>query len=256
MEKMWNLTADQWASVLGSHEDPAGLGEGLRKAGLFVPWSQTLVDETADCETTLDLGCGRGDHSAVLARHGRRTTLADWSEQNLDFSRGLFHTLGFQGAFCKADITKPLPFASNSIDAVFSCGVFEYFTPAQIDAILGEAFRVARKRVIILVPNAKSIAYRLGKWYMERTGAWVWGGEVPWHTLAPAFRRAGAVNVREYTVAARHSLGFLTMRGGTRAARMLTRALHLTDHPHPSRFRQGYLLVTLGDKQAAAHASR
>ena len=249
MDKMWNLTADQWASVLGSNDNPAALGEGLRKVGVFVPWSQTLVDETADCATTMDLGCGRGDHSAILARHGRRPTLVDWSEQNLEFSRGLFHTLGLQGEFCQADITKPLPFASESIDAVFSCGVFEYFTPQQIDNILAEAFRVARKRVIILVPNAKSIAYRLGKWYMERTGAWVWGGEVPSHTLAPAFRRAGGVNVREYTVAARHSLGFLTMRGGTRAARVLTSTLKLTDHPRPSWLRQGYLLVTTGDKE-------
>lgn len=248
MDKMWNLTADQWAAVLGSAEDPATVGEGLRKTGALVPWSQVLVDETRGCESTLDLGCGRGEHSAVLAREGRRTTLVDWSEANLAFSRGLFNTLAHDGTFCRADITRPLPFASNSIDAVFSCGVFEYFTAEQIDAILAEAFRIARRRVIILVPNSASVAYRLGKWHMERAGTWVWGGEVPSWTVAPAFRRAGATTVREYTVAARHALGFLTMRGGPRVARLLTRALHVRDHTRPARLRQGYLLVTVGDK--------
>jgi ubiquinone/menaquinone biosynthesis C-methylase UbiE len=248
MEKMWNLTADEWAVVLGSHDDPLTVGQGLSRSGALVPWSRVLVDETAEGETTLDLGCGRGEHSAILAREGRRPTLLDWSAPNLAFSRGLFNTLGLAGHFCKADITRPLPFASGSIDTVFSCGVFEYFTTEQVDRMLSEAFRVARRRVIILVPNAKSLAYRLGKWHMERTGAWVWGGEIPSHTLAPSFRRSGASRVREYTVAARHSLQFLTMRGGARVARLLTRAFNLPDDARPARWHQGYLLVTVGDK--------
>jgi ubiquinone/menaquinone biosynthesis C-methylase UbiE len=253
---MWNLTADEWASVLGSNENPAVVGDGLRRAGALVPWSQVLVDETRDCDTTLDLGCGRGEHSAVLARHGKRPTLVDWSTSNLEFSRALFLTLGYTGRFCQSDITRPLPFASQSIDAVFSCGVFEYFAAAEIDRILAEAFRVARKRVVVLVPNAKSLAYRVGKWHMERSGTWVWGGEVPSHSLAAAFRRAGAARVREYTVAARHALAFLTMRGGARVARVLTRALNLTDHGRPARLHQGYLLVTVGDPPATTSSSR
>ncbi len=75
-----------------------------------------------------------------------------------------------------------------------------------------------------------------------------WGGEVPSHSLREPFRLAGAKNIREYSVGARHSLGFLTMRGGGRVTDLLTRSLGLTDHPRPSRFRQGYLLVTIGDR--------
>ena len=162
-EKMWNLTPDQWSSVLQSNADAVHLGERLRRSGTFVPWSQALVEETADCVSTADLGCGRGEHSAVLGRAGRQTTLIDWSHENLVFSRALYDSLGLTGQFCRADITQRLPLESNSIDAVFSCGVFEYFTATQIDAIMAEAFRVARKRVIIMVPNARAIGYRLGK---------------------------------------------------------------------------------------------
>jgi SAM-dependent methyltransferase len=208
-----------------------------------------LVDETADCVSTADLGCGRGEHSAVLARAGRHTLLVDWSHENLTFSRSMYGALHLDGRFCRADITRPLPLGTDSVDTVFSCGVFEYFNAGQIDAITAEAFRVARKRVIIMVPNARAIAYRLGKWYMERTGTWEWGGEVPSHTLKPHFKRAGASAIREFSVGGQHSVDFLEpLPGGHRVAGLLTRTLGLTRHPRPSRLRQGYLLVTIGEK--------
>ena len=102
---------------------------------------------------------------------------------------------------------------------VFSCGVFEYFNASQIDAIMDEAFRVARKRVIIMVPNARAIGYRLGKWYMERTGTWEWGGEVPSHTLKTALSSAQAPSsIREFSVGGQHSVDFLAPLPGGHAA--------------------------------------
>jgi SAM-dependent methyltransferase len=246
---MWNLTADQWSSVLQSNADAADVAARLRRSGTFVPWSKILVDESADCASTLDLGCGRGEHSAVLARAGRQTILVDWSQENLAFSASMYDALGLKGRYCRADITRPLPLESNSVDMVFSCGVFEYFNAGQIDAIVAEAFRVARKRVIIMVPNAEAIAYRLGKWYMERAGTWEWGGEVPSHTLKAHFRHAKAAGIREFSVGGHHSVDFLApLPGGERMIRLLARVLRLTRHSRPSRLRQGYLLVTIGEK--------
>lgn len=249
-DKMWNLTADQWSSVLQTKDDPADVAARLRRSGVFVPWSTVLVNESADCTSTVDLGAGRGEHSAILARAGRRTTLVDWAPNNLVFGRQLYAALGLTGQFVRADITRRLPFEDDSIDFVFSCGVFEYFTSSQIDAILAEAFRIARKRVVIMVPNAAAIGYRLGKWYMERTGTWEWGGEVPSHTLKPQFERAGALAVREFSVGAQHSVEFLhALPAGVRIANLLTRGLGLTRHPNPSGFNQGYLLITIGEKR-------
>jgi SAM-dependent methyltransferase len=247
---MWNLTAEQWSSVLQSKEDPAVVAARLQKHGMVVPWTQNLLDETADCADTLDLGCGRGEHSAALARAGRRTTLVDWSQENLDYCQGLYRVLNLEGQFHRADLTLPLPFESNSDDAVFSSGVFEYFNASQIDAIMKEAFRVARKRVIIMVPNARAVAYRLGMWYMERRGTWEWGGEVPSSTLRPHFVHAGATSIREYSIGGLHSVEFLApLPGGQTMIRVLTRLLRLTRHSRPARFGQGYLLVSIGEKQ-------
>jgi len=246
---MWNLTADQWAAVLESKADPVHVAAQLRRAGAFVPWSHLLVEESTDCLSTLDLGCGRGEHSAVLAKAGRQTTLIDWSQTNLAFSQAMYQALGLTGRFLQADITRPLPVETNSVDLVFSCGVFEYFNREQIDAIMVEAFRVARKRVIIMVPNAWALGYRLGKWYMERSGTWQWGGEVPSYTLKPHFRHARAASIREFSVGTLHSVEFVApLPGGTRAVNLLTRALRLTRHYRPSPLKQGYLLITIGDK--------
>lgn len=248
-DKMWNLTADQWSAVLRSNENPADVAARLRKSGGFVPWTRMLVDESTDCASTADLGSGRGEHSAVLARAGRQTTLIDWSNENLAFSRAMYETLGLQGSFCQADITRRLPLDDNAADLVFSCGVFEYFNASQIDGITAEAFRIARKRVIIMVPNAAAVGYRLGKFYMERTGTWEWGGEVPSYTLRPHFKRAGARSIREFSLGGLHSVEFLSsIPGGSRLVPLLTRALQLTRHGRPTRMRQGYLLVTIGEK--------
>jgi len=249
-DKMWNLTADQWSSVLRSDENPANVAARLPLSGGFVPWSRLLIEESADCRSTADLGSGRGEHSAVLARAGRETTLVDWSGENLAFSKAMYDTLGLRGRFCQADITRPLPLGDRSIDLVFSCGVFEYFNAAQIDRIVAEAFRIARKRVIIMVPNAAALGYRFGKWYMERTGKWEWGGEVPSYTLQQHFKRAGAASIREFSVDGLHSLEFLhAVPQGVRIAHHLTRILGLTHHHRPCALRQGYLLVTIGEKR-------
>ena len=115
-----------------------------------------------------------------------------------------------------------------------------------------EAFRVARKRVIIMVPNAMAIGYRLGKWYMEHNGTWEWGGEVPSYSLRSHFASAGAASFREFSMGGRHSVDFLApLPGGGRAINVLTKALRLTRHGRPSRLRQGYLLVGIGEKSAA-----
>jgi len=247
MSHPWNLAPEEWADVLLKRAMPEAVAEDLRN-GKLLPWSINLLNLTEEAGTLLDLGSGRGEHCAFLALHGRDTTLADWSSENLSFSMKLFGVLGIRGRFLQTDITAPLPFKDDSFDTVFSCGVFEYFTEMEIKSILREAFRVSRKKVIILVPNALSIAYRVGKWYMQRTKRWPWGGERPFRTLKPSFRAVTKGKLFEFTVDAQNSLNFLTMPGGERIKNLLIRTLRLKYHSRPVLLKQGYLLVTIGEK--------
>ena len=197
MADPWNLSALEWSHLLVNGYQPETEAAKLAE-GRTLPWSEVLLKFTGDSDTVLDLGSGRGEHSSVLAIQGRKTALVDWSWDNIDFSSRVFKSLGHEAHFAQADITQPLPFKSGSFDVVFSCGVFEYFRDEEIDNILAEAFRVARKRVIIMAPNALSLAYRIGKSYLEKTGQWNWGGERPSYTLKPNFRRFTAGQISEF----------------------------------------------------------
>lgn len=246
MMKPWNLAPEKWSDLLLGSVSPEQAAEDVKK-GRLMPWALSLQHLTAGIQTVLDLGSGRGEHSAFLALGGRETMLTDWSDENLEFSKKLFSVMGLEGRFLQADITAPLPFKEGAFDAVFSCGVFEYFTDEVIQSILRESFRVSRKKVIIMVPNALAISYRIGKWYMERTGRWYWGGERPMRTLKPHFRSVTKGRFYEFTVGAQHALNFLTMRGGRKIQKLLT-CLGIRDDPDPAPLRQGYLLVSVGEK--------
>jgi len=247
MTQPWNLTPTQWSDVLLGGVEPAAIAKGISTDSAN-PWGATLLEYTKDSDTILDLGSGRGQHSAILSLAGKQTTLMDWSVENIEFSMKLFDILKMPATFCRADMLKPLPFKDHTFDTVFSCGVFEYFSDEEIREILREAFRVARKQVIIMVPNALSIPYRIGKFYMEKTGAWNWGGERPFATMKPYFKAVGCHRIHELSIDAKTSLTFLTMRGGGLVKRLATSLLRMNDHPGPSLFKQGYLLITIGQK--------
>ncbi len=242
-----NLTAEQWSKVLESTSEPKALAQRIA-GGWNMPWAETLERLLDGCRSTLDLGCGKGELSVHLARAGKQTTLFDLSETNLQFCRGLYSELKLSGDFHQGDMTRSLKYSDGQFDAAFSCGVFEYFTDEQIVAILKEMFRVSKKRVVALVPNAASVAYRLGKWHLERAGRWVLGGERPFFSLKKQFHLAGYGRVREITVGGKLSLNFLQIRGGACAKRWIEKIARLTDHPRPSCFRQGYLLISTAEK--------
>lgn len=247
MTNPWNLASSEWSEILTNEVTVENAAKNVLR-GESLPWTKVLLDAAPDRGRTLDLGSGRGENSAMLALRGCDTTLVDWSSGNMAFSSKLFRMIGSRGRFCQADITRPLPFRDESFDLVFSCGVFEYFKDAQVEAILKEAFRVARRTVVIMVPNSLSAAYRVGMWYQKKTGRWYWGGEVPSATLKPHFVAAGFRQLREFSVAPRHSLSFLTMPFGSLARRVALKIFGHSDSSSPAPLRQGYLLITVGTK--------
>lgn len=246
----WNLTPSAWSDLLLGEASPEGVAKDIR-SGRVLPWTKTLVRYASDAETILDLGSGRGELSAALALHGKKATLLDWSVDNLQFSSALLRILGVDGHICQADMTRRLPFRDQAFDVVFSCGVLEFFEQDQIVTALSEARRVSRKRAIVMVPNAFSIPYRLGQWYMRKAGTWRWGGELPFYSLKPYL--AGLdVRVTEFSIATGHALNFLTMPGGRQAQRMMRRLLPSEVDSRPAFLRQGYLLVSVIEPRLGA----
>lgn len=79
-------------------------------------------------EQVLDLACGRGRHTAVLADHGLRVTGIDLSAENISTARSHFPNQ----TFYQADMRDPFPGSYSAIFNVFTS--FGYFEDAADNA--------------------------------------------------------------------------------------------------------------------------
>jgi SAM-dependent methyltransferase len=95
----------------------------------------------------LDLGCGFGAYSGALMKQGVQCVGCDI---NMDYLR----KASLQG-LPVVNVDTRLPFADRSFDSVILLEVIEHVP--DIRNILSEAFRVARKNVLITVPNSENV---------------------------------------------------------------------------------------------------
>jgi ubiquinone/menaquinone biosynthesis C-methylase UbiE len=102
------------------------------------------VRERAGAEI-LDLGCGTGGYCLALAREGFRCTGADVNAAYVGRAR----EAGVDAHVIRPG--EPLPFAERSFDTVLLFEVLEHVPDHA--ALLREARRVARRNVLVTVPN-------------------------------------------------------------------------------------------------------
>jgi ubiquinone/menaquinone biosynthesis C-methylase UbiE len=95
----------------------------------------------------LDLGCGYGAYSLALASQGRRCVGCDVNSKYL--------VKAAASGLPVVSVDLSLPFADRSFDTVILLEVIEHVP--EIERILKEAFRVARRNVLITVPNSESL---------------------------------------------------------------------------------------------------
>jgi len=95
----------------------------------------------------LDLGCGYGAYGQALKEAGRQCIGCDVNFQYLRQAVG--HGLPV------AAVDSILPFANGTFDSVLLLEVIEHVS--NFEQLLTEAFRVARKNVLITVPNSEQI---------------------------------------------------------------------------------------------------
>jgi hypothetical protein len=243
------LGAEGWEQlVLGRHqEDLLALSRGI-SAGHLDRLVRPLLRETEPGWRVLETGSGWASLSATLAFNRRQATAMDWSSEIVARGLALFESCSVDGDGVCADLFAPLPFADKSYDCVWSSGVLEHFDRNNQIRILAESARVARRKVISLIPNSLSLAYRLGKWQMERRGSWEFGYEKPERTQRPIFEAAGLVNIRETSADAARAGWFLKAFG---EANWFQRAWRRLGYIAPDMMegvaRQGYMLVTAGE---------
>jgi ubiquinone/menaquinone biosynthesis C-methylase UbiE len=95
----------------------------------------------------LDLGCGYGAYGSALMKEGVNCVGCDI---NLDYLKKAVK-LGLP----VVNVDTRLPFSDRAFDSVVMFEVIEHVP--DIQSILNEAFRVARKNVMITVPNSEAL---------------------------------------------------------------------------------------------------
>ena len=180
----------RWALIVARLEEAFGSLEGLR---------------------TIELGSGRGDLSALLARHGADVTLLDASARALDQARCRFERLGLAARYVQADFLDPFDGGSARFDVSLSSGVIEHFRGNDRTRTVRAHLEVLRPggMAIISVPNARCLPYRLWKCYLEFRGWWPYGMEIPYTAseLRQRAHRAGFIRAEAHCVGFWQSVG-------------------------------------------------
>lgn len=208
-----------------------------------------LAELTKDGELLLETGCGGGGLSAELALSGRRAAVCDFSQPILDRVKHLFEVSGLkEPQTYLVDLTKPLPFKDNQFDVVWNSGVLEHWTDDELRPIVAELVRCAKRCVISLVPNERSLLYRYGRETAEAHGICPWGREMPRSSLRQIFEGVGLTGITETTISLSEAPGLISLIDPV-FSKKLKKWWESVPASDPVKENQGYLLVTVGYKK-------
>ncbi len=136
----------------------------------------------------LELGCGTGINTILMACRGAKVTLLDSSKEALGIARNVLDRFSQEGELVH-DNALDHGF-ENEFDLVHSEGVVEHFLGRERQEIIDSHSRALKKngKAVIIAPNSKCPPYRVGKLLSERLGVWMHGGEYPFSRKELEFR--------------------------------------------------------------------
>lgn len=139
---------------------------------------------------TIELGSGRGDLSALLAKLGARVTLLDVNTLAHEQARKRFERLGLEATYVQDDMMGTLKNHLKKFDVALSSGVIEHFEGHDRTRVIRSHYDVLRSGglAVISVPHSWCIPYRLWKRYLEFRGCWPYGLEIPYSKKEMIYR--------------------------------------------------------------------
>jgi len=183
-----NLTAERekWDRFFGQFQEArANPLESSLAAELVA-----LMQRTAAAPASLfEVGCGSGIASLELARSGYDVGLMDFAPEALDVAKRVFANAGHKAAFVQGDMFAP-PQNAGTWDVVWNSGVLEHYSDDEMVNALNAMRRLAKRAVVVIVPNFRSLIYSLYRQQLVEEGKWEAGQEYPQLDLAPLFDRA------------------------------------------------------------------
>ena len=240
------LDADAWGAI-DQQEELKSLLERVACPEPPNSWTAEMMKLTQVGDRVLEIGCGSGQTSLYLARHGRRVTALDYAAPSIERVCLAAREADIEIEAIQADATETLPFVEDAFDIIFQAGLLEHFTREERVAMLRNWAHYG-KRMVSMIPNAHSLAYHLGKDIKEQKGTWSYGLEMPQASLAYEFTQAGLADIKEYSIGMQEALTFLPEDHYMRIAIERWAKEHQDTDDW---WGQGYLLVTTGVKTLA-----
>ncbi len=133
----------------------------LNPEGFWATQWLALLELSAG-QAVLDLGCGTGGDSLVLAQHGLDVVGLDHSHEAIAQAREKARTTALPVVFLQADMAEPLPLSDRQFDLVMSNVAFHSFPDRLLRTILREIERVLRPggRFLFHVNSLDDMRYR------------------------------------------------------------------------------------------------
>jgi SAM-dependent methyltransferase/uncharacterized protein YbaR (Trm112 family) len=141
--------------ILGTHGNLyKHLSQGLER----YPIPDFPLPRAPDEELLLDIGCNWGRWSISAAQAGYRVIGVDPSFEAIVAARRIARQLGVQARYVVAD-ARTLPFADDAFDVVFSYGVLQHFSKADVAVAVGEIARTVKPDGYswVQMPNALGV---------------------------------------------------------------------------------------------------
>lgn len=233
------LQKSEWGEIYNVGETKQVVDRILN--GNYFIQTEEILKIVSKGEKVLEIGSGTGESSIALALAGCCATALDYEQKCLELTKNVALHFDADLRLVHHDALKPLPFEKLEFDFIFHAGLMEHFYKEErIEMFKG--WRPYCKRMVSMVPNASSLAYRVGKAMQEQKGTWKYGLEIPIHSQIEEFVASGWSVEKEYSIGARHALSFLDKKHPLRKA-----LLHwIETNPCEDECFQGYLLVTIG----------
>lgn len=120
------------------------------------PFARIVPLDTLRGKDVLEIGCGLGSHTELLASAGARVTSVDLTERAVETTRRRLALRALQADVRQADAER-LPVADESFDLVWSWGVIHH--SSHPERIMAEVHRVLRPggRFMAMVYHSRSI---------------------------------------------------------------------------------------------------
>lgn len=145
----------------GAYDEEGSLAHKAQAATRrrIISWLESTGDRTV-----CDIGCGKGDFSAIMSSKERKVIGVDFSEKMILLGK---RKESDSVKFRLGEVTR-LPLSDEEVDFSICVNVLHHVRPKDWENAIGEFCRISRSHVVVEFKNRGNIFYPYIKWLGRR----------------------------------------------------------------------------------------